>query len=375
MENFYFFTVLISFLFIINKKIAYYAMVIGCVGFLLTFPTNELDYDTYKDAYDNSVLTSEFPWLYSETILTSERGYIYYQAFFGVFLPFGFPSFLAINFLICLAISFFIFKNFADINKFYSFWVFSLPVIFPTIFYFSPRSTISYFLVFFGISLFLNKKSFYFGLLMIYFGFSIHSQFILMSFFIVLTYFLLNNDLNSRNKNIKIICIISFCIFVLTFFMSMFSSYVSEILSFTTDSEYAQLKFSSFQENKSTGFRLTSILSVFIYPIMIFKLEKKYNMSTTLTLFFKNKKNDVFFLYLLFASIFYGCAINLGYYNTPHMAGRLARLSDYIGMGLIIPAYINSFYGKYTSYIILLLIVLLAPLIYSTLYYNVVWSF
>jgi hypothetical protein len=149
--------------------------------------------------------------------------------------------------------------------------------------------------------------------------------------------------------------------------------FIIKFLPFSSD--YLAIKFGAYLDNERTGFRITGLLSIIGYPLMIYKLEKYYNTSKLETLFFNNKKSDMLFMYMLYAIILYGAAINLGYFNNPHMAGRLSRMSDYAGMGLVLPSYLAHYYKKESVNIVFFILVLLAPILYASVYMNVNWGF
>jgi len=372
-EFYFLFTIVAVILCAANKTLGLWFLVLFCSLFLLYLPTTGLDYDKYEDAFDNSYLVESFPWIESATDLTAEKGYIRYQGFFGVFLPYGFPSFLMLNFLLNVLLSFFIFKGFKLNNFVNYFWLYFLPVIFPTIFYFSPRSSISFFLCFFSIVMFSRKK-FLIGIFLIYLGTAIHSQFIFQALLLIFSYLYIQYIKDNFENFKKKIYIASFVVFVLTLFLSTFSSLFVFFIKFLPSSDYALIKFEAYTSNARTGVRVASALSILVYPYMMYKLQEKY-INSEETLFYPNKLMDNLLVKLLFSAVFFGAAINLGFYNQPHMAGRLSRLSEYIGFGLILPSYLYSFLGIKWVYILAFIFIILAPILFATIYINSDWNF
>ncbi|MFZ1324644.1 MAG: hypothetical protein WAT67_01230, partial [Candidatus Contendobacter sp.] len=66
--------------------------------------------------------------------------------------------------------------------------------------------------------------------------------------------------------------------------------------------------------------------------------------------------------------IIFGALLNIIFFNTPHVAGRLSRFSDYLGIGLVVPSYFIYFYGRNSAILVLFLFALMAPILYPTLY-------
>lgn len=374
MLNYFLFTVICSMIFMFHKKIGFLFMVLGVFYFLVVLPTTGMDYDVYKQAFDGAYFSVEYPWFFSKTILTSEPFYLWYNSFWGAILPLGFPWYLAINFTICVLLSKFIFEKFKPDNYFY-FWVMLLPVIIPTIFYFSPRSSISFILIFGGMMTLVQHR--YLSAVFLFFvGCMTHSQFLLISFLIGFTYLLLYKAKNDQDRYLRIIKIFAVVLFVLLNFMSQISSLLVSFLSFLPSVDIIASKMHYFDsEGNSESFRLTAILSVLIYPLLAYKLVKLITHSRQNLIFVSSvtKATEVLFIYLLFAVMVYGGIINLSFINDPHVAGRLSRLSDYVGMGLVLPLFIRLFLNEQTIKWVLILFCLLAPILFATLYVNVDW--
>ena len=373
MISFYFFTIFCALFFCFNKKIGFIFLLFGCFYLLTVLPSTDLDYDVYKKSYDNAVFVSHFPWFESVSRLNSEPFYVWYTSFFGVIFSFEFPVFLGINFLICITLSFLALKNILDINNYYYFWMFLLPVIFPTIFYFSPRSSISFFAILLGF-MFLFKEKYMYALLIIFCGVNLHSQFLPITMMILIT-FITFQILQKKDKEsyIEITLFYGLLFFIFLKISSTLIVFLSDFLSFMPSSETVNSKL-RYLTNSRSGFRITSILSILIYPIISYHLLTLIKRDSSLFVLKEDKSKELIFGYMLFAITIYGAVINLAYINEPHLAGRLSRFSDYIGMCLLVPAYLISCEREHIANILIVLLCMISPFIYGTLYYNIHWG-
>jgi hypothetical protein len=371
MVEFYFFTIIVVYVAFISEKISSFILIIGVGFFLLTFPDNGLDYSKYEATFYTGAIIDDFPFFQSERLIDSEPFYLWYSAFMSVLLFKQFPLFLCVNFLLSVGLSFIAFKILPR-RYFHLFWLFLLPVIIPTLFYFSPRSSISFILVVFGF-MSLVKRKLIPCLIAILIAILFHSQFILVSVLMIGTYILISYRMDFHIKRSKrIIIIISIVISVLLFFVSNFIGLISSVLLFLPSADIAIAKLSYF-ENAREGYRLTSILSVIIYPLISFFILRNFeNGHIKIT---NNIVLDKTLLIMLFAVICYGAAINIAFFGAPHLAGRLSRVPDYMGIGLVLPIYFLSLKNKFYLFAALLIFVISAPLAFPTLYYNVNWGF
>jgi hypothetical protein len=359
-----------------HKRIGFALLLAGVFYFLVVLPTTGWDYEVYKQAFDASYFSDKYPWFQSRTILTSEPFYLWYNSFWGVILPLGFSWYLAVNFLVCVVISKFTFKKFKP-DHFLYFWLMFLPVIIPTVFYFSPRSSISFILIFCAMVT-LTRHKYLWATLLFFMGCMTHSQFLLITFLIIGTYILLYRANYSEEKYMRIIKFLSIFLFIALNFMSQLSSVLVNFLSFlpTVKIIAAKMHYFESEDGENSSFRLTAILSILIYPILSYSLVKLISQSKRNLVFLDSipKKTELLFTYMLFAIMAYGAVINLSFLNESHVAGRLSRLSDYIGMGLVLPLYMRLVLNEITTKWVLILFCLVAPLLFATLYINVDWN-
>lgn len=370
MDAFYFFTIFIALLSTLNEKIAFVFMVTGLLFFLFFLPDTGFDYGRYQTTFNEGYFDGSFPFFKTNSAIDAEPLYLWYNSFMSFFLNGNFQLFLSVNFLVCLLIAKISFKKLSN-SYYYNFWFFVLPVIVPTIFYYSPRSSISFFLIFLGF-IKLSKKQILPAIFIFLGGISIHSQFILISFLLIITYLFLKLkskfDITEGKKFIFIITGISI---ILLSFISNFSEILASLFSYLPSAKLATSKL-HYLEDAREGFRLTSILSILIYPLLGYNMvEKVRNKNFSIT---KDKSWDEAFVLLLFAVLCYGAAINISFFNNPHLSGRLSRFSDYLGMGLLLPLYFSYFFKRKFLKIILIILIVIAPFIFQTLYHNVEWG-
>lgn len=371
MLDFYFFTIFIALLSFLSKKMSFLFLVIGVATFLLILPDNGLDYSKYEATFYSGRSIDNFPFFKSDRLIDSEPLYLWYSALMSVLLKKSFTLFLSLNFIISVAISYLALKRF-NINYFYLFWLFLLPIIVPTLFYFSPRSSISFILVLIGFISLINNK-YILSLSLLFAAITFHSQYILISLMFVITYVVLNYMVGfNLEKSKKIILIITSLLTVFLVLINNFLDVITSILIFLPSADIAMAKLSYF-ENSRDGFRITSVLSLIVYPMFTLKILNKFkNGEFSIT---GKRTIDNKILIMFFAIICFGAAINISFFTDPHLAGRLSRISDYLGMGLIVPFFLLSIYEGKFSMTIFLLYVILAPFLYPTLYYNVNWGF
>ncbi|CAK8717254.1 hypothetical protein GKODMF_08845 [Candidatus Electrothrix gigas] len=357
---FYFFSLITTGIAFFSLRSSSIILVIGCSVFLYVLPPSiGGDYYTYQSAVENSYVSTEFPWFNTDSRFTSEPFYLFYSSFLGVLLFNSYQLFMIVNFIICYLISFFILRKCPYKNIFFFFWIASLPVIFPTIFYGSPRSSISLFLVLAGLFLLVDMK-YLLSFCCFFLGISIHSQYFFISAVIILFY-LLNKKTKVSNKMILYTLLILLAIML--YKIELFLSLILFIFSFMPSGTVASSKMHYFEDARS-GMRFTAILSVFIFPFLIYSLRRVKER-----LFFKEEKKDKMLKKLFIAIVLTGGVLNIIFFNTPHLAGRLSRFSDYTSLILILPLFLlTKSHSKTTALTVLFILNLISPLLYKTIY-------
>ena len=365
MDKYYIAVLIVTPLALIFKgRMAVLLIAACCSTFLAVLPSTGFDYDYYKQAFDHAYHAAQFPWFYTDSILTAEPLYIWYTSAVSVITPLPFQGFLVLNFILCVILSLFSFKKTKYI-RIDLFWVSFLPVVFPTLFYFSPRSSLSFFLVLFGFFLLCQRRIWLsFGILAI--AVSLHSQYILVCVFFIAAYFSYAYSRGLEEKirrrvGLALILLSGLCLVGVHSLMGVLSS----VLGVLPSSEIALSKLHYLEASRS-GYRITSILSIIIYPI-IFYLMKKRKDARGIT-FFNDNYTDQVFVHMLGLVILFGAMVNLVFFDQSHLAGRLSRFSDYMGMGVIIPAFLVIYFGRELCILGLWVMALVAPLVYGTVY-------
>jgi hypothetical protein len=357
------FCILASSLLFITQNGAKYFALIGFMISLILLPSTGADYDYYKSAYDSASLSSTFPYFNSLSELTAEPLYLWYSSVISVVTSLPFNYFLAVNFGICIAIFGLIKKGFIRSIESY-FWIALLPVVLPTIFYASPRSSISFILCLSGVVLLAQKQA-KLGFSLLFLGISFHSQYIPAASIAALASIVMSSK--SQLSKIASLCIhltITILAILLLASPQIFGSIASTVLAILPSGDVAVAKL-HYLEGTGDSLRMTSLLSIAVYPILFFQLNR---ISNSKRVIFEDKELDANFLYLLGKLIFFGAIINLIYFDNPHIAGRLSRLSDYLGIGILIPAYLKARCSKQLVAAFLMLFALVSPILYRSLY-------
>ncbi len=293
--------------------------------------------------------------------------YIWYTSLISVVTKLNFPFFLALNFLLCSFIISYSLKKVAGFNITIrsSFYLYITPVIIPTIFYFSPRSSISFCFILLGFLTLSIRRKLSLGVLSLFVGFSFHSQYILVSLYI-LTLYLLSCYLRNLTKLtiLRVNLIAAFFLLLFLLVLPYLQEIINSLFSFLPSASIAlsKLHYIAEENESSGGFRVTAILSILVYPLLALAILNKYKE--------KNPIIDNTFLFCMLGIVFFGAVVNIAFIGEPHVAGRLSRFSDYFSMGFLIPYSFYTYNKIFLGKIVALLLCLVAPLIFKTLYIN-----
>lgn len=366
-EFYYFSSLFIGFLYFIHYRVGYFALLFLLPLLLFFLKSTGLDYEAYKFDYESGYSLSNFPFFYTNGGLTAEPLYKIYSGFIRVISGVDFNFFLVINFLLC----YFLFCFFSPFTKLKKnninslFWYFMIPVIFPTVFYFSPRSSISFFLIFIGFILMVEgRNKLYFLFLAL--GVSVHSQFIPVAVFLIFVNFSLKNLIQQQSYKVY------WYLFIYTVLLTIFllvapklTSILSSLLAFLPSGDVASNKIHYMNSAKS-GFRITSILSLIVFPSLAFILFR--SSKTERSLFGLSSTYQWKLIFFLCVIVAYGFSVNLAFFNTPHLSGRLGRFSDYTSFSLLLPLALKARFSNKTVIFVGYILVISAPFIYPTIY-------
>ena len=328
------------------------------MGFLFIAPETASDQDfyAYKTAFENIQLINEYPYVITESNLTSERGFFWYMVPYHLVTS-SFNSFLALNFLALIILGSFILKK-IGLNKIElrSTMLYALPALIPLVFYWSPRSSPSLILILVSFYFFTERK-FLYGLLFSFVAITIHSQYIPFVVVMSATMFL------SSTSNKKPF-----------YYASLLSLITLGLLKYGTGL-ISQLPFGYFGDlflvaasklhyieelGASGGIRLAGIGIIIISSVYFIFFKKNIRKKTL--------EGEYKILTLLEICIAFSFFVNILFIQDSHVAGRIARFSDFfiiiIGVSFVIKKIANEKITIYVAMISFLSLLLLYRNIY-----------
>jgi len=364
---YYALTVFLGCCYLMHARVAYKTLLISIPLTIALLLSTGLDYDHYKFDYETGFSSFRFPFFYTKGGLTAEPFYKIYTGFIRVITDLDFAWFLAINFYVCFLL-FWLYSPFKRIKNSYIhslFWLFFLPVIIPTVFYFSPRSSLSFFLTVSGLFLLVNERKLM-ALVLFTLAISTHSQFIPIVFFLLIVSVSLNRFIKFKSRYAYLYLILyGFSLILFLKVAPFFLLFLSSVLSFLPSADIAINKL-HYIHSADSGFRVTSILSLAVFPCLIFTLYKYQSKMSAIS---GLKEEYVWkFVFYLAVCVVFGFCTNLVYFDTPHLSGRLSRFSDYVSLGLLMPITLLCFFSLRVVIFIGLLFIIAAPFIYPTVY-------
>ena len=365
MIYYYFFTILVPAAGIINRVFAGVACIIIICLFLIYLPDNGSDYGEYRATYEAAYFTTEFPWLKTYSVITSEPFFLFYGAFIRVVIGFDYPGFLALNFLICGAIFWYAIKDVLMRAK-YDTLFFAVPVIVPTMFYWSPRSSLAFCLIVLVFRLLVRRRlllALAAGALAIF----THSQIIPVFVYLLLFYFVLHNYNSGRALRLLKRMIVLVLPVLLAFFAlaPQITSAFAWMFSVLGLSPVAVAKL-HYLTSVESGVRITSILPIVVYPMLYYLTFRNYPRRAPVM----HSNPELNFRYIAFlgALVLFGLAINLAFFQTPHLSGRLSRVPDYLNFMFLLPLALTFLCNRIVTYGVLIVFSFITPVLYSTLY-------
>ena len=142
-----------------NRKLfLFFWMLLTVSVIIFSLPTTGDDYIYYKGDYDSSFFNYVFPYFHSSYPLDAEPFYKFYTSVVKVTTGIQFNGFLVLNFLLCSLLLVLILRQLFNYNSIIMFYLFSLLTIVPTIYYFSPRSSISFIFAIYAFIFYIQKK-------------------------------------------------------------------------------------------------------------------------------------------------------------------------------------------------------------------------
>lgn len=286
--------------------------------FLLFSPDTGEDYSFYKEGYEGITFASAFPFVFGVDSLTVDQGFLWWMGVFKLVFN-SYNIFLSLNFI--LAMWFFeyalkrhyFFKKTDVENLLYL----AFPVIIPVAFYWSPRSGPSLIaMLLLGST--LHSGRFLYSIALAFFAISLHSQYIpnLLGLF-VFYYFMAQGArkifLLAFGSSLAVMVPLIYGDQMLAF-ASLVDGPLRIIFSVAMD------KVHYFVDGSTDGnFRYSFIL------ILILEIFVMYFIFQDASRVVQDKV-----IYLLAFSAAFSLVVNSLFWNSAHLAGRVARFSDWI---------------------------------------------
>lgn len=361
---YYYFVLFVLFISYINVKLSAGVLIFG-VAFILSqlLPTG-FDYQYYETDYLSGYFFELPPFFYTDGGLTAEPLYKIYSGLIRVLTQSSFQFFLSFNFLLCVLV-YYVFFPFRRGDIFYFSLLYLTPVILPTIFYFSPRSSLSFFLVLASLYLLISSQLSK-AVLCSFLGVMIHSQYIPFVFFLFFVYFLCGKGAEFNMRKSALTLIIVGGVFTISlFFLGSFISLISSALSFLPSGDVASTKLHYFTSSES-GFRITSLLSIILFPILMYIYWKRRRLLVNKLNISRDFNERLCFFIMI--PVVYGVSINIAFYDAPHLSGRLGRFSDYFLFFTLIPLSLRCVFSNRVVLLVLTIFVVSAPILYPTVY-------
>ncbi|WP_310467825.1 EpsG family protein [Sphingomonas sp.] len=313
--------------------------------FLLYLPDTGYDFQYYEQAFDGVYYdpTADL-WFRSTSTLTAEPAWFTYTGLMR-YLTDDFRVFLVLNFFLSISLMYVSFKKLdIDPEMRAAMLVMMVPVIFPTVMFWSPRSSISLALVYFGVSLLHNRKTII-GVLVLLLAGSIHSQY--LPFVLLVAVFYVGQQVLPFLNRFAI-TVIGLSILTLTIFASQ---YILPYLTVLPSSVIITSKL-NYLDVQEQGIRFSGFMSLLVYPVLLILFRKKLA---------ERREFPLLVLMVIFSFV-----INLIFFASPHVAGRISRAADYF-LFCYLGAYVVRTYPAAGLVGVALLFAAL-PLVYTGLY-------
>lgn len=321
---------------------------------LYNLPTTGDDYDFYKIAYESAVWQGSYPFVITSG-LTAERGFkIYLWLAKTITLGSSFEFFLVFNFWLCFLVYYYALKNMVERIPVLNLSILiSVVLFFPTIFYFSPRSSLSFVLVFLSVSFLVKaNRSIFFSIMPMLLAVLVHSQYIPVVILLMTSVIMVRVVGLGYRPSVALICVVP-CVFVLVAAPSLQS-----ILYSIPGMGFLAYKLHYFIDESAGPFRVTALLSVVIFPLLYFM---SFNRSKVI-------KCELKFYVLLL--IVFGAVVNVAFYDNAHVSGRISRFSDFFLISVLLPVFLNKFFFESRALLsaVVVFLSVISIYLYPTLY-------
>ena len=286
--------------------------------FLMLSPDTGEDYSYYKEGYEGITFSEAFPFVLGVDSLTVDQGFLWWMGLFRLFFD-AYNIFLSLNFIFLMYLlhyaltTHFMFKR-SDVEDFL---YLSFPVIIPVAFYWSPRSAPSFIIMIMLVAT-LHSRRFFYSMALAFCAAIFHSQYIPNVLGLVIFYIFIGKN---PRKNFLVAFGASFAVALPLIYSDLALAFTSLLdgslkLIFLV----AVDKLHYFVDGSGDGYFRYSFLLILILEILV--------------MFFLLKDAGRVVhgkvTYLLSFCVAFSLVINLLFWNSAHLAGRVARFSDWI---------------------------------------------
>lgn len=315
--------------------------------FLLYLPETGFDFAIYQLAYESIYFDSHAPLFFrSSASITAEPGWFLYTGIIHTFIS-DFRYFLVFNFIICMVIFLKTMKVLGiERNRSALMIALLVPICLITIMFWSPRSALPFMITILAIS-YLHSGLLILPIILSLTAITIHSQYAVILMLSIAFY--VSRTKRTTNGGKFILLLLSLIFIAILYFFRM---QIVNFISFLPSSGIIAGKLHYLQDSNG-AFRVSGILSILVFPLYVF------SRRTSLA---KRHYFDTVILFSVFSM-----AINLIFLGNAHIAGRLARASDYYLFSYILAdatLYIHRPFGAW----VLIPIFTLLPFLFPDLY-------
>jgi hypothetical protein len=309
--------------------------------FLIFSPDTGSDYFFYKEGYEGITYSNAFPFVFGVEVLTVDQGFLWYMGIFRLITE-SYGMFLCLNFFLLMYLFNYVLKSFygfarADIADLI---FLAMPVIIPVAFYWSPRSAPSL-LVMTALCSTLYSRRYLYSFALALMAAVLHSQYIPNVLGLII-YYCLAGAVAGMVGLIFIALLSSLLVAMPLFygdiavnFASLFDGKIKTIFLVAVD------KLHYFTDGSLDGQIRYSYALMFLLEIfLLYSLVVKRND--------KEVRADRVILLLIFSVVF-SIVVNILFMGSAHLAGRVARYSDWIVATVGVLYLINKIHTKRLS--------------------------
>jgi hypothetical protein len=286
--------------------------------FLIFSPDTGEDYSFYKEGYEGITFSDTFPFVFGVDSVTVDQGFLWYMGIFKLFFD-SYSVFLSINFILFMYMMNYVLDRHYAFNKtdVRNLLYLAFPVIIPVVFYWSPRSGPSLLAMILLASTLLSRH-FLYSMALAFFAIIVHSQYVPNVFGLFTFYIFIG-------KNMRKTFLLAFGSSLVVMFPLIYSDFAFALASLADGSlklifMVAMDKLHYFVDGSVDGhFRYSFLLLLILeFFIMYFLLQDV------------NRLVQDKLIYLLTFSVAFSLVVNLLFWDSAHLAGRIARFSDWI---------------------------------------------